>query len=118
VVKSQSEALSGSTTYDFALVTTKCLPDVLPTPTLLADAIASRKVKAWSLIQNGLDVEKDLYEAVKEQETPIISSCAWIGVMTSPDGAVVSWKGKVGNAFVRGRFGPISPPAVFLRRPP
>lgn len=51
VVKSQSEAFADDTHYAFCLVTTKCLPDVNPTPKLLADAIASGKVGAWALIQ-------------------------------------------------------------------
>jgi 2-dehydropantoate 2-reductase len=66
---------------------------VLPNTTLLADAIRSGKVGAWSLIQNGLGVEEDLYEAVKG--TPIVSSLAWIGIMTSPDGETVRWRGVV-----------------------
>lgn len=54
VVKSQAEALEGDVTYDYCLITTKCLPDVLPTPKLVEDVISSGKVKAWSLIQVSL----------------------------------------------------------------
>ncbi|GFZ43463.1 hypothetical protein JCM24511_01183 [Saitozyma sp. JCM 24511] len=94
IVKSQSEAFADDTHYAFCLVTTKCLPDVNPTPKLLADAIASGKVSAWALIQNGLGIEEDLYQAVKHLSTPIISSLAWIGIMTNPDGSVVNWRGQ------------------------
>ena len=45
--------------------------------------------------QNGLDVEEDLYQAVKNLDTPIISAAAWIGVMTSTSGDSVSWGVKV-----------------------
>jgi len=55
VVKSQAEALQGDVTYDYCLITTKCLPDVLPTPKLVEDVIKSGKVKAWSLIQVSLE---------------------------------------------------------------
>lgn len=51
VVKSQAEALEGDVKYDLALIATKCLPDVLPTPKLAEEAIQSGKVAAWSLIQ-------------------------------------------------------------------
>lgn len=51
VVKSQAEALEGDVSYDYCMITTKCLPDVLPTPKLVEEVIASKKVKAWSLIQ-------------------------------------------------------------------
>ena len=51
VVKSQAEALEGDVTYDYCLITTKCLPDVTPTPKLVEQVIASNKVSAWSLIQ-------------------------------------------------------------------
>ncbi|RSH79564.1 hypothetical protein EHS25_007966, partial [Saitozyma podzolica] len=78
------EAFADDTHYAFCLVTTKCLPDVNPDAKLLADAIASGKVGAWALIQNGLGIEEDLYQAVKHLSTPIISSLAWIGIMTNP----------------------------------
>lgn len=100
VVKTPAEALDG-TSYAFALLTTKCLPDVQSNATLLQPAIDSPDVKAFSLIQNGLAVEADLYEALRgkgqEAEKPIVSSCAWIGIMTSSDGRTVRWRGKVSS---------------------
>ncbi|WWD17883.1 hypothetical protein CI109_102327 [Kwoniella shandongensis] len=105
VFKSQKEALEDGTRYAFALVCTKCLPDVLPNTTLLADAISSGQVEAWSLIQNGLGVEEDLYQAVKESESPVMSSCAWLGVVTSPDGTVVRWTGN--DLLVTGIYPPL-----------
>lgn len=95
VVKSQAEALTPGKHYDFCLLTTKCLPDVLPNTSLLAPAIASGQIGAWCLIQNGLGVERELQEAVEASGTPMISSLAWIGVMAKENGAVVEWRGAV-----------------------
>jgi hypothetical protein len=51
VVSSQQEALADGTRYAYGLITTKCLPDVLPTTELVKDALASGQVDAWALIQ-------------------------------------------------------------------
>lgn len=51
VVSSQAEALADGTKYAYGFITTKCLPDVLPTTTIAKDAIASGQVGAWLLIQ-------------------------------------------------------------------
>ncbi len=51
VVKTQAEALEGDIHYTFCLICTKCLPDIVPTPKLVEEVIASGKVEAWSLIQ-------------------------------------------------------------------
>ncbi|KAK8865929.1 hypothetical protein IAR55_001078 [Kwoniella newhampshirensis] len=105
VFRSQKEALEDGTQYAMGLVCTKCLPDILPNTALLADAIASDQIEAWSLIQNGLGVEEDLYQAVKGSRTPVLSSCAWIGVMTSPDGTLVRWTGQ--DTLVSGIYPPL-----------
>ncbi|ORY32287.1 ketopantoate reductase PanE/ApbA C terminal-domain-containing protein [Naematelia encephala] len=107
VVKTQAEALEGNVHYALCMICTKCLPDVLPTPTLVGDLIHSGKIGAWALLQNGLGVEEDLYQAVKHLDTPIISNCIWIGVMTNPDGSIVSWKGQ--DAMVAGIYPPKKP---------
>ena len=51
MVKSQAEALEGDVTYDYCLITTKCLPDINPTHKLVEEVINSGKVKAFALIQ-------------------------------------------------------------------
>lgn len=83
--------------YDYCLLTTKCLPDVLPNAELLKPALGTDQIKSYALIQNGLDVEKDLYEILKskgkETEVPIVTAAAWIGLMTSPDGKRIHWSG-------------------------
>jgi 2-dehydropantoate 2-reductase len=97
VVKSQEEALSSGQVYDYCLLTTKCLPDITPNSHLLAPALASDQIKSYALIQNGLDVEKDIHAALQEKGTaedvPIVTAAAWIGLMTSPDGKRISWSG-------------------------
>jgi hypothetical protein len=97
VVKSQEEALQSGQVYDYCLLTTKCLPDILPNSKLLAPSLASDQIKSYALIQNGLDVEKDIHAALQEKGTaddvPIVSAAAWIGLMTSPDGKRISWSG-------------------------
>lgn len=79
------------------MLTTKCLPDVLPNAQLLEPSLATEQIRSYALIQNGLDVEKDLYEALKskgkEEEVPIVTAAAWIGLMTTPDGKRIHWSG-------------------------
>lgn len=95
VVSSQSEALAQTPHFPLCLLTTKSLPDVLPTTKLLEPCIYSRQIGAYSLIQNGLGVERALYEAVKDQGCPVMGGMAWIGVMTRDEGRVVEWRGPV-----------------------
>ncbi|WVQ73661.1 hypothetical protein IAR50_003241 [Cryptococcus sp. DSM 104548] len=107
VFKSQQEALADGTHYAICLVCTKCLPDVLPNVKLLADTIESGQIGAYNLIQNGLGIEEDLYQGVKDQDIPVLSSCAWIGIMTSADGKVVTWRGN--EMLVAGNYPPKPP---------
>lgn len=97
VVKSQEEALASGQVYDYCLLTTKCLPDIAPNHKLLAPALASKQIKSFALIQNGLDIEKDIYAALQEngqvEDVPIVTAAAWIGLMTSPDGKRIIWAG-------------------------
>ena len=97
MVKSQEEALASGQVYDYCLLTTKCLPDIAPNHKLLAPALASKQIKSYALIQNGLDIEKDIYAALQEngqvEDVPIVTAAAWIGLMTSPDGKRIIWAG-------------------------
>jgi hypothetical protein len=97
VVKSQEEALASGQVYDYCLLTTKCLPDIAPNHKLLAPALASKQIKSYALIQNGLDIEKDIYAALQAngqvEDVPIVTAAAWIGLMTSPDGKRIIWAG-------------------------
>lgn len=52
--KSQADALADGTRYALCVLCTKCLPDVLPNATLLADSIKSGQVGGYVLIQVGI----------------------------------------------------------------
>ena len=77
------------------MVTTKALPELTKTPDLLAPLLAqpytSRyRQPTYVLMQNGLGVERDLYNALKKvnsAEGPrIISTAVWIGTtLVAPD---------------------------------
>ncbi|WRT64143.1 uncharacterized protein IL334_001072 [Kwoniella shivajii] len=103
VVKSQKEALENGQKYPICIVCTKCLPDVLPNSELLKDAIESGQIGSWNLIQNGLGIEEELYQAVKHLNTPIMTSPCWIGIVT--EGDVVRWRGK--DTLVTGLYPPL-----------
>ena len=73
--------------YSYVVVTTKAIPELTKTPQMLAPLLArgyTEKFKqpTYVLVQNGLNVEVDLYNALTElrlQKTPsIISSALWI----------------------------------------
>ncbi|KAK6905712.1 hypothetical protein I204_05660 [Kwoniella mangroviensis CBS 8886] len=105
VVRSQAEALADEKRYAICVVCTKCLPDVLPNSELLKDAIESGQIGSWNLVQNGLGIEEDLYQAVKHLGTPVMSSPAWIGIVT--EGSLVRWRGK--DTLVTGLYPPLPP---------
>ena len=71
--------------YSHVLVTTKALPEIAPTSSLLEPLYSdksSHPLPIFVLLQNGLGVEKDLYKAVKKAhqvEPKIISTALWIG---------------------------------------
>ncbi|KAL1760776.1 ketopantoate reductase PanE/ApbA-domain-containing protein [Schizophyllum commune] len=80
-------AAAANQKYDYVFVTTKCIPDIVKTPTLLAPLLSAPYIDEHSqpvyvLMQNGLNVEKDLYNAIKalgKGEPRIISSSVFIG---------------------------------------
>lgn len=56
--------------YDYVIVTTKAIPDVMRTPQLLAPLLTPEYVAKYDqpiyvILQNGLNVEVDLFAAVK-----------------------------------------------------
>lgn len=69
VVASVAEAADRQ--YSFVVVTTKALPDVLPTSELLAPLLSSSYTfpqPAYTLLQNGLGVETDLYQSLTQRK--------------------------------------------------
>ncbi|KIY70723.1 6-phosphogluconate dehydrogenase C-terminal domain-like protein [Cylindrobasidium torrendii FP15055 ss-10] len=80
VVASIAEAATKQ--YDYVIVTTKLVPELLTTPQLLepfltAPYIDSFEQPVYVLAQNGLEIEQDLYDAVAALgKTPKILPCA------------------------------------------
>ena len=73
--------------YSYVVVATKAIPELMRTPKLLAPLLAARYADKFSqptyvLLQNGLNVEVDLYNALKELgkgDPSIISTALGIG---------------------------------------
>ncbi|EMD37093.1 hypothetical protein CERSUDRAFT_114993 [Gelatoporia subvermispora B] len=74
--------------YSYVVLTTKAIPELTRTPTVLAPLLSSPYVDdhpqpAYVIMQNGLGVEADLYKALKElrpvEEPKIIGTAVWIG---------------------------------------
>ena len=101
-----SVAAAANQKYDYVFVTTKCIPDIVKTPTLLAPLLSAPYIDehpqpVYVLMQNGLNVEKDLYHAITalgKGEPRIISSSVFIGTnLIAPN--VVGHNDFVGNLF-------------------
>ncbi|KII92999.1 hypothetical protein PLICRDRAFT_376006 [Plicaturopsis crispa FD-325 SS-3] len=96
LVKSVAEAADRQ--YSFVVVTTKAIPEVSSTPGLLAPFLTRPYTTtfaqpAYVLFQNGLNVEKDLYEALekvgdKNEMPKIISTSLFIGTNLLDDNVV------------------------------
>ncbi|CCL99355.1 uncharacterized protein FIBRA_01373 [Fibroporia radiculosa] len=74
--------------YSYVIVTSKAIPELVRTPKLLAPLLSpaysdKHPQPTYVLMQNGLNVEVDLYNALKKlrssQEPSIISTVVWIG---------------------------------------
>ena len=91
--------------YDYVLVATKALPEVLPTSSLLSPLLSrpyaiDHPQPTYILMQNGLGVERDLYDSAKklyaEQKhgdkdvkiPRILSTVLWIGTNMVADNVV------------------------------
>ncbi|BGP44759.1 hypothetical protein JCM10450v2_000573 [Rhodotorula kratochvilovae] len=80
--------------YRFIICATKCLPDLLPTASVLAPFLESRHAQSVDLedgptvvlIQNGIGIEHPL--ATAYPQVPIISVVAWIGANLKAGGRV------------------------------
>ncbi|KAJ3797043.1 6-phosphogluconate dehydrogenase [Lentinula aff. detonsa] len=85
---------AADTPYDYVILTTKALPDIIKTPTILAPLLTSPYIDkypqpAYVILQNGLNVEVDLYHAIKalaQGEPKIIGTSLYIGTnLLAPD---------------------------------
>lgn len=82
-----SVAAAADQTYSYVFLTTKCIPDIIKTPALVAPLLSApyadeHRQPVYVLMQNGINVEKDLYDAVKalgKGEPRIVSSSLFIG---------------------------------------
>jgi 2-dehydropantoate 2-reductase len=84
VVNSVSEAADQQ--YSYVFVATKAVPDVIKTSDILRPLLTSPHLEAhrqpiYVLVQNGLNVEVDLYDAIQrlgQGEPQIVSVALWI----------------------------------------
>ncbi|KAI5826585.1 6-phosphogluconate dehydrogenase C-terminal domain-like protein [Schizophyllum commune Tattone D] len=90
----KSVAAAADRPYSHVFVATKCVPDVIKTSKMLAPLLSSPYTErfpqpTYVLLQNGLNVEKDLYEALSALSLPtprIISTALYIMAnMLSPN---------------------------------
>lgn len=92
--------------YAYVFVATKAIPELNRTPDLLAPLLSSPYADVYSqptyvLLQNGLNVEVDMYQAVRalgKGSPRIVSGAVWIGTNLAAPNVV-----EHGN-FVRLRF--------------
>lgn len=87
--------------YDYVIVTSKCVPEVLPTSKVLEPLLRDVYTSAYGqptyiLFQNGFDIERELYKRLRTvTERPSVISAA-LHIFTNQNGAVVNH-----NAYVR-----------------
>ena len=90
--------------YDYVLLTTKAIPDIIKTSQILLPLLSSPYTDtfhqpAYLVLQNGLNVEADLYNAVKslgKGEPKVIGSSLYIATnLVAPD--VVEHSGLVSS---------------------
>ena len=82
----KSVADAADTQYSYVVVATKAVPDLIQTPKILEPLLSPNYVAQFSqptyvLLQNGLNVEVDLYNSLKalgRGEPSIISIAVWI----------------------------------------
>jgi len=94
VCKSVTEA--SDRPYSHVVVTTKAIPDLNPTSTLLSSLLSPPYSDKYAqptyvLLQNGLNVEMDLYDAIKKLdkgEPKIISAAVYISTNLTGDNTV------------------------------
>jgi 2-dehydropantoate 2-reductase len=80
--------------YDYVLLTTKAIPDVMKTSDILSPLLTAPYTDKFAqptyvLLQNGLNVELDLYHSLRtisSSQHSIISTAVWIGTnLLSPN---------------------------------
>lgn len=83
----QSVEQAANRAYDYVIITTKVIPEQFRTHELLAPLMTERYVSqfpqpTYVLMQNGMNIELDLYNALKDLHLPriphIISACVYV----------------------------------------
>ncbi|KAF9523773.1 hypothetical protein CPB83DRAFT_774909 [Crepidotus variabilis] len=93
----KSVAEAADREYSYVVITTKAIPELTKTPEILAPLLAKEyrekfKQPTYAILQNGLNVEVDLYNALKEAQPSlkpsILSTAVWIGTNLSTPNTV------------------------------
>ncbi|KAI0087052.1 ketopantoate reductase PanE/ApbA C terminal-domain-containing protein [Irpex rosettiformis] len=97
VVRTVEEAANER--YSYIVCATKCLPDVRPTSNILApllDALDETSSTSIVLLQNGVGIEDDIFEALSRRDlsNPVISGCAWVDATMVDSGKAITQHGK------------------------
>lgn len=96
VVRTVEEAANEQ--YSYIICAAKCLPDVHPTSDILApllNSISTPSATSIVLLQNGVGIEDDIFEALLKRglNSPVISGCAWVDVTAVDDGKTITQHG-------------------------
>ncbi|KAI0795263.1 ketopantoate reductase PanE/ApbA C terminal-domain-containing protein [Irpex lacteus] len=84
--------------YSYIVCANKSLPDVHPTSKIIAsllDSLVPSFETTVVLLQNGVGIEDDIYEALSRRNVniPVISGCAWVDATAVDDGKTVTQHG-------------------------
>ncbi|KAG8908583.1 hypothetical protein FRC01_007328, partial [Tulasnella sp. 417] len=97
VVRTVAEAIDQP--YDYVVITTKAIPELYPTPKIVAPLLSSdykHPQPTYVLMQNGLGVERELHAALQEKELTRSAK-----IIT---GAIQIMTNMVGDAVIHGDF--------------
>ncbi|KZS96712.1 6-phosphogluconate dehydrogenase C-terminal domain-like protein [Sistotremastrum niveocremeum HHB9708] len=110
------DAAAKSGPYSFVVVCTKCLPDVLPTSTLLAPFfeppyVETHSQPVYALLQNGVGIERDFYNhaimKLGNRNISIISGALYIAANLRGDIVEHSeWGGSIKDGIIAGTYRP------------
>ena len=84
--------------YDYVVVTTKAVPELRLIPEILSPLLSSEYTNRFAqptyvLMQNGLNVEKDLYNSIRrlnEEKPSIVSTAVYVGTTIVAPNEVVT----------------------------
>ncbi|KIJ63666.1 hypothetical protein HYDPIDRAFT_92387 [Hydnomerulius pinastri MD-312] len=93
----KSVAEAADRPYSYVVLTTKAVPEVMKTPSVLAALLSAPYTDKYTqptyvLLQNGMGVERDLYTSIKglaQGDPRIISTVVWIGTNLASKNKVV-----------------------------